>query len=50
MGNGEAKELICTTQGQELRGGLLEGTRYWMEGDKGKKVGTTVIASSIKYI
>ena len=25
MGNGEAKELICTTHGHELRGGLLVG-------------------------
>ena len=25
MGNGEAKELICTTHGHELSGGLLEG-------------------------
>ena len=25
IGNGEAKELTCTTRGHELRGGLLEG-------------------------
>ena len=25
IGNGEAKELICTTHGHELRGRLLEG-------------------------
>ena len=25
MGNGEAKELMCTTHGHELRGGMLEG-------------------------
>ena len=25
MGNGEAKELICTTHGHELRGGMLVG-------------------------
>ena len=25
IGNGEAKELICTTHGHELRGGLLVG-------------------------
>ena len=24
IGNGKAKELICTTHGHELRGGLLE--------------------------
>ena len=25
MGNGEAKDIICMTHGQELRGGMLEG-------------------------
>ena len=43
MGNGEAKELICTTHGHELRRGLLEGRRYWAEGRKGVKIGTTII-------
>ena len=46
MGNGEAKELTCTTHGHKLRwGGMLEGDRCMVEGDKGeKKIGTTVIA------
>ena len=38
MGNGEAKELICITHGHELRGGC------WVDGDKGRKNGSTVIA------
>ena len=49
MGNGEAKELIYTTHGHELRGRggggcwRVEGCR--VEGDKGEKyIGTTVIA------
>ena len=46
MGNGEAKELTCTTHGYELRwrnaGG--RGGRYRAEGNKGRKNGTTVIA------
>ena len=25
IGNGEAKQLVCTTHGYELRGGILEG-------------------------
>ena len=29
IGNGEAKELICTTHGHELRWGVME---YWWEG------------------
>ena len=45
MGNGEAKELKHMTHGHELRGGgLLEGKQYQAEGDKGRKIGTTVIA------
>ena len=47
MGNGEAKELICTTHGHKVRGQVMleggEGCRE--EGDKGeKKIGTTAIA------
>ena len=44
MGNEEAKELPCTTRGQELRGrtaGRKGGAR---QRGKGEKVGTTVIA------
>ena len=38
MGNGEAKELICTTHGHELRGrGMLEGGGCRADGDKGEK-------------
>ena len=46
IGNGEAKEFICTTQGHELRvGGTATGNGgYWVEGIKGGKFGTTVIA------
>ena len=46
MGNGEVKELICTTHGHELSlqggGGGRAGTG-WRE-IKGRKKGTTVIA------
>ena len=40
IGNGEAKELVCTTHGHEL--GSEEGTCWWkwqsrMEGDKEEK-------------
>ena len=46
MGNGEAKELICTTHGPELRGdrnagGMGATGQRWI---KGRKNGTTVIA------
>ena len=46
IGNGEAKELICTTHGHELRvGEMLEGRGYRAEGDKEEeKKQTTVIA------
>ena len=37
IGNGEAKELLCTTHGHELRGGTLEGEVCRVEGDKGDK-------------
>ena len=45
IGNGEAKELICTTHGHELReetagGKSVTGRRE----TKGEKIGTTVIA------
>ena len=41
MGNGEAKELICTTHEHELReGGMLVGGGCRVEGNKGvKKIG-----------
>ena len=35
IGNGEAEELICTTHGHELRGGMLVGEG--VEGSKGDK-------------
>ena len=42
MGNGEAKELICTTHGHELRAGVGGGCwREWgyqVNGDKGEKI------------
>ena len=46
MGNGETKELVCMTNGHELRGlGNARGRRssgqMWI---KGRKNGTTVIA------
>ena len=52
MGNGEAKELTCTAQGHELRGWVGAGGRgaCMVEGNKGRKKGTTVIAQSIEYI
>ena len=40
MGNGEAKELICTTHGHELsKGRMLVGGGYRVEGNKGGKWG-----------
>ena len=45
IGNGEAKEIICMTNGHELSGRITRGNvRYWVERDKGGKIGTTVIA------
>ena len=44
MGNGKAKELICTAHGHELRGGLLEGMRVLGRGGGEGKIGTTTIA------
>ena len=39
MGNGEAKELVCTTHGHELMagGGELEGGGAGWRGIKGRK-------------
>ena len=38
MGNGEAKELVCTTHGHELSGGgMLVGGGCRAEGDKVEK-------------
>ena len=37
MGSGEAKELICTTHGHELRWGMIVKGGYRAEGDKGEK-------------
>ena len=38
MGNGEAKELVCVTQGHELRSGNVEGSAGCrVERDKGGK-------------
>ena len=47
MGNREAKELICTTHGHELRGVGNAGRWRGATGQRGikrKKNGTTVIA------
>ena len=46
IGNGEAKELICTTHGHELRqGGMLVGGEVPGRREQGGgKNGTTVIA------
>ena len=39
IGNGVAKELICTIHGNELRGGKCQREwEYWAEGDKRGKV------------
>ena len=37
MGNGEAKELICTAHGHELRGECWRERGYWAEGGKGEE-------------
>ena len=34
MGNGESKELMCTTHGHEQRGGMLVGGGCREEGEK----------------
>ena len=36
MGNRGLKELICTTHGHELRGGMLEGWGAGQRGDRGE--------------
>ena len=38
IGNRGLKELICTTHGHELRGGVLEGWGAGWRGDKGGKM------------
>ena len=43
IGNGEAKELICTTHGHELREELLEGRWVPGGGGKGGKIWKAVI-------
>ena len=46
VGNEEAKKLICMTHGHELQGAGIAGGKggYQVEGGKGGKIGTTVIA------
>ena len=45
IGNGEAKELMCTTHGQELEGVGHAGRRgFGVQENKGEKNGTAVIA------
>ena len=44
MGNGEAKELICTTLGHELKWGKAVGGGCRAEGNQGGENGTTIIA------
>ena len=45
IGNAEAKKVICKTHGRELKGGTVGRNRgYWVEGGKGGKIATTVIA------
>ena len=40
IGNGEAKEFICTTHGHELRGRIAGGNEVTgQRGAKGEKVG-----------
>ena len=39
IGNGEAKELKCTTYGHELREGLLERMLALVKGEKGENLG-----------
>ena len=49
MGNGGAKELVCTSHGHELRWGNAGGRGgYWAEGEKGEKNETSVVAKSMK--
>ena len=45
IGNGEAKEFICTTHGNELSRGMLEGMGVLGGGGlRGEKNGTTKVA------
>ena len=44
IGNRGLKELICTTHRHELRRGMLEVWGAGERGDKGGKIGKTVIA------
>ena len=45
IGNREAKELTCMTDGHELRGrDCWREKGYQAEEDKGGKIGTTVMA------
>ena len=44
MGNVEAKELICTTNGHKLRRGLLDGRGLPSRGVQRRKNGTIIIA------
>ena len=44
IGNTEAKELICTTHGPELKLGNVGDVVCRTERNKGEKHGTTVIA------
>ena len=45
MGNGEAKELICTKHGHELKWGKDGGREVQGRGEeRGEKNGTSVIA------
>ena len=40
IGNGEAKELVCTTHGHELKGGIAEGMVVpGRIGQRGKEMG-----------
>ena len=43
MGNEEAKELMCTTDGHELRWGMLVGEGCREEGNKGEKTNVTIV-------
>ena len=47
MGNGEAKELTCMTQGHEFGGDAGGNGDAWQRGRKGRKNGAIVIAKSI---
>ena len=42
MGNGKAKELVCTTRGHELRWGVFNSGGRGMQGGGGKRGGKKV--------